>query len=170
MWPHRRPIRLPHPWASPGKNTGVGCHFLLQCMKVKSEREVAQSCLILSDPMDCSPPGSSVHGIFPGVGCHRQCKTKIRLTVWPLQPRKVTQHHSKLLYMYQGWQDLGHLLLNIPWKKSQVMMKFLNPKALPSYYLTSFRIKLICSLPRVLKGLIYLKSWMTTEMKAERSI
>ena len=62
---HRRqPTRLPHPWDSPGKNTGVGCHFLLQCMKVKSESEVTQSCLTLSDPMDCSPPGSSVHGIF----------------------------------------------------------------------------------------------------------
>ena len=53
-----------HPWDSPGKNTGVGCHFLLQCMKAKSESEVAQSCLTLSDPMDCSPPGSSIHGIF----------------------------------------------------------------------------------------------------------
>ena len=52
------------PWDSLGKNTGVGCHFLLQCMKVKSESEVAQSCPTLSDPMDCSPPGSSVHGIF----------------------------------------------------------------------------------------------------------
>ena len=63
--PHRRqPTRLPHPWDSPGKNTGVGCHFLLQCMKVKSESEVAQSCPTLRDPMDCSPPGSSVHGIF----------------------------------------------------------------------------------------------------------
>ena len=63
--PHRRQLtRLPRPWDSPGKNTGVGCHFLLQCMKVKSEREVAQSCLTLSDPMHCSPPGSSVHGIF----------------------------------------------------------------------------------------------------------
>ena len=63
--PHRRqPIRLPHPWDSPGKNTGVGCHFLLQCMKVKSESEVAQSCPILRDPMDCSLPGSSIHGIF----------------------------------------------------------------------------------------------------------
>ena len=61
---HRQqPTRLPHPWDSPGKNTGVGCHFLLQCMKVKSEREFAQSCLTLSDPMDCSLPGSSVHGI-----------------------------------------------------------------------------------------------------------
>ena len=56
--------QAPRPWDSPGKNTGVGCHFLLQCMKVKSEREVAQSCPTLSDPMDCSPPGSSVHGIF----------------------------------------------------------------------------------------------------------
>ena len=63
--PHRRqPTRLPRPWDSPGKNTGVGCHFLLQCMKVNSESEVAQSCLTLSDPMDCSLPGSSVHGIF----------------------------------------------------------------------------------------------------------
>ena len=62
---HRRqPTRLPHPWDSPAKNTGVGCHFLLQCMKVKSESEVAQSCLTLSDPMDHSLPGSSIHGIF----------------------------------------------------------------------------------------------------------
>ena len=63
--PHRwQPTRFPHPWDSPGKNTGVGCHFLLQCMKVKSESEVAQSCPTLSDSMDCSPPASSVHGIF----------------------------------------------------------------------------------------------------------
>ena len=63
--PHRRqPTRLPRPWDSPGKNTGVGCHFLLQCVKVKSESEVAQSCPTLSDPMDCRLPGSSVHGIF----------------------------------------------------------------------------------------------------------
>ena len=63
--PHRRqPTRLPHPWDSLGKNTGVGCHFLLQCMKVKSKSEVAQLCPTLSDPMDCNPPGSSIHGIF----------------------------------------------------------------------------------------------------------
>ena len=65
VWPYRwQPTRLPRPRDSPGKNTGVGSHFLLQCMKVKSESEVAQSCPTLSDPMDCSPPGSSVHGIF----------------------------------------------------------------------------------------------------------
>ena len=61
---HRRqPSRLPHPWDSPGKNSGVGCHFLLQCRKVKSESEDAQLCLTLSDPMDCSLPGSSIHQI-----------------------------------------------------------------------------------------------------------
>ena len=85
MQPYRwQPTRLPHPWDSPGKNAAVGCHFLLQCMKVKSESEVAQSCPTLSDPMDCSLPGSSVLGIFQarvlewylityhptGVGCH----------------------------------------------------------------------------------------------------
>ena len=62
---HRQqPTRFPHPWDSLGKNTGVGCHFLLQCMKVKSESEVAQSCPTPRDPMDCSLPGSSAHGIF----------------------------------------------------------------------------------------------------------
>ena len=60
--PQMAATRLPHPWDSPGKNTGVGCHFPLQCMKMKSESEIAQSCPTLSDPMDCSPPGSSVHG------------------------------------------------------------------------------------------------------------
>ena len=58
------PPDFPLPWDSPGKNTGVGCHFLLQCMKVKSESEVAQSCPTLSDPTDCSLPGFSIHGIF----------------------------------------------------------------------------------------------------------
>ena len=65
--PHRwQPTRLPRRWDSPGKNSGVGCHFLLQRMKVKSESEVAQSCPTLSDPMDCSPPGS------PSLGFSRQ--------------------------------------------------------------------------------------------------
>ena len=65
VWPHiGQPIRLPGPWDSPGKNTGVGCHFLLQCMTVKSESEVAQLCPTLRDPMDCSLPGSLVPGTF----------------------------------------------------------------------------------------------------------
>ena len=63
--PHRRqPTRLRRPWDSPGENTKVDCHFLLQCMKVKSESEVVQSCPTLCDRMDCSLPGSSAHGIF----------------------------------------------------------------------------------------------------------
>ena len=72
--PIDQPTRLPYPWDSPGKNTGVCCHFLLQCMKVKSDSEVTQLCPTLSDPMDCGPPGSSVHGIFQARvlegGCH----------------------------------------------------------------------------------------------------
>ena len=63
--PHRwQPTRLPRPWDSPGKNTGMGCHFLLLCMKVKNESEVTQLCLTLRDPMDCTLLGSSIHGIF----------------------------------------------------------------------------------------------------------
>ena len=65
VWPHRwQPTRLPRPWDSPGNNTGVCCHFVLQWVKVKRESEVAQLCPTLSDPMDCSLPGSSIHGIF----------------------------------------------------------------------------------------------------------
>ena len=62
----QQPTRLPRPWDSPGKNPGVGCHFLLQCMKVKSESEVSQLCPTPSNPMGCSLPGSSLHGIFQG--------------------------------------------------------------------------------------------------------
>ena len=73
--PHKQqPTRLPCPWDSPGKNTGVGCHFLLQCMKVKSESEVAQSCLTLSDPMDCG------HQAPPSKGFSRQeCQSGVPL-------------------------------------------------------------------------------------------
>ena len=64
-WPHRRqPTRLLYTWVSPGKNTRVGCHFPLQCMKVKSQSEVTQLCPTLRDPIDCRLPGSSIHGIF----------------------------------------------------------------------------------------------------------
>ena len=67
----RQPTRLLCLWDSPGKSTGVGCHFLLQCMKVKSESEIVQSCPTLSDPVDCSLPGSSIHGIFQARGLER---------------------------------------------------------------------------------------------------
>ena len=99
MWPHRRqPTRLPRPWDTPGKNAGVGCHFLLQCVKVKSESEVAQSCRTLSDPIDSSPPGSSVHGIFQaGVlewGCVPLHSYKYRLLQkWPTPCFPLTTLH-----------------------------------------------------------------------------
>ena len=85
--PHRgQPTRLRHPWDSLGKNTGVGCHFLLQCMKVKSENEVAQSCLTLHDPMDCSPSGSSVHEIF-----------QVRVLEWGAIAFSITVLESKIV-------------------------------------------------------------------------
>ena len=89
--PHRQqPTRLPRPWNSPGKNTGVGCHFLLQCMKVKSESEVAQSCPTLHDPMDWSLPGSSTHGIFQARvlewGAIAWSKLLLRLSALPFFP------------------------------------------------------------------------------------
>jgi len=95
--PHRRqPTRLPSPWDSPGKNTGVGCHFLLQCMKVKSESEVAHSCPTLSDPMDCSLPGSSIHGIFQArvlewgaIAFSTQCRAAISISKTVSLPPKI---------------------------------------------------------------------------------
>ena len=99
--PHRRqPTRLPRPWDSPGKNTGVGCYFLLQCTKVKSESKVTQSCLTLLDPMDCSLPGSSAHVIFQestGVGCHALLQGT---------------------FLTQGWNP--HLLHVLPWQASSL--------------------------------------------------
>ena len=95
--PHRRQsTRLSHPWGSPGKNTGVGCHFLLQCMKVKSESEVTQSCPTLSDPMDCSPPGSSAHGIFQARVVHN---SSYLMTL----PRKIFNLLTISSYLYSGF-------------------------------------------------------------------
>ena len=94
-----QPMRLPCPWDSPGKNTGVGCHFLLQCMKVKSESEVVQSFLTLSDPMDCSPPGSSVHGIFQarvlewGAIAFSIIRTPVLSNVGPSHMTSFNAHH-----------------------------------------------------------------------------
>ena len=103
--PHRRqPTRIPRPWDSPGKNTGVGCHFLLQFRKVKSESEVAQSCPTLSDPMDFSLPGSSIHGIFQarvvewGAIAFSNMGTTIPQTMW----------HSQRIYVSGlTWKSLN---------------------------------------------------------------
>jgi len=121
--PHRRqPTRLRRPWDSPGKNTGVGCHFLLQSMKVKSEREVAQSCPTLRDQMDCSLPGSSVHGISQArvrVGCH--CLLRL-VTQWcPIfcNPRLLCPWNSPGKNTWVGshslLQGLNPVLLHCRW-------------------------------------------------------
>ena len=97
VWPHRRqPTGLPHPWDSPGKNTGVGCHFLLQCMKVKSESEVAQSCPTLSDHVNCSLPGSSVHGIF-----------QARVLEWvAIAFSQKSPQRWLILLVFRAWQEM----------------------------------------------------------------
>ena len=93
VWPHRQqPTSLPCPWNSPGKNTGVGCHFLLQCMKVKSESEVAQSCLTLRDPIDGSPPGSPIPGIL-----------QARTLVWVAGLIKSRKNFSFFLPFLSSW-------------------------------------------------------------------
>ena len=100
--PHRRqPTRLPRPRDSPGKNTGVGCHFLLQCMKVKSESEVAQSCPTLSDPMDWSLPGSSIHGIFQGKEHWSGVSLPSPLYIW-------LSSNSSWEYSYQRFTKYTH--------------------------------------------------------------
>ena len=107
--PHRwQPIRLPCPLDSLDKNTGVGFHVLVQCMKVKSESEVTQSCLTLSDPMDCSLPGSSIHGIFQArvlewVGIAFSEKT---LTTWKESDDQSRQHAKKQRHYFAN-KDLS---------------------------------------------------------------
>ena len=103
--PHRRqPTRLPRPWDSPGKNTGVGCHFLLQYMKVKSE--VAQSCPTLSDPMDCSLPGSSVHGIFQARALEHSIKSRSFRVSKPEIRLSLLCHNSAILRSYLTFSKL----------------------------------------------------------------
>ena len=101
--PHRwQPTRLPHPWDSPGKNTGVGCHFLLQCMKVKSESEVAQLCPTLSNPMDFSLPGSSVHGIFQARVLEWVAIAFSELTVWCIASQIPYNHTVEVTNRFKG--------------------------------------------------------------------
>ena len=110
MRPHRRqPSRLLCPWDSPGKNTGVGCHFLLQCMKMKSESEVTPSCPTLWDPMDCSLPCSSAHRIF-----------QARVLEWVATAFSVRSYEPcENLILVPGerkWKSLCHLrLFATPW-------------------------------------------------------
>ena len=127
--PHRpQPTRLPRPWDSPGKNTGVDCHFLLQCMEVKSESEVAQSRLTPSDPVDCSPPGSSVHGIgqarVTGVGCH--CLLQLDV----LDNTKLRSFNFQLLLKTNQYSFFPAQLVKIPVFKEDNLMYLPNTKML----------------------------------------
>ena len=120
--PHRwQPTSLLCPWDSPGKNTGVGCHFPLQCMKVKSESEVAQSCPTLSDPMDCSLPGSSIHGIF-----------QARVLEWVAIVTQVyclciSCHQQKLMPFFMGYFEAFLVLLFLG------LIVFLSEKAMATH-------------------------------------
>ena len=117
--PHRRqPTRLPRPWDSPGKNTGVGCHFLLQCMQVKSQSEVAQLCPTLSDPMDCSLPGSSIHGIFQARVLEWDAiafssHTSYALSIWAYKSgvREISSPVFEVLLKYSPI----HSFMYVPW-------------------------------------------------------
>ena len=95
--------RLRHPWDSPGKNTGVGYHFLFQCMKVKSEREVAQSCPTLCDPMDHSLPGSSVHGIFQARVLEWGAMTLVQMNSGALSESRKVRMLGRISH---GWADV----------------------------------------------------------------
>ena len=109
VWPHRRqPTSLPCPWDSPGKNTGVSCHFLLQCMKVKSESEVTQSCPTLSDPMDCSLPGSSIHGIFQARVLEWGAIAFSATSLWHLL---INRKASRVDMLWEAWKKATHVLL-----------------------------------------------------------
>ena len=104
--PETAAYQAPRPWESPGKNTGVGCHFLLQCRKVKSESEVAEWCLTLSDPMDCSLPGSSVHGIAEG----RTQLSDFTFTFhFPALEKEMATHSSVLAWRIPGTEEPGGL-------------------------------------------------------------
>ena len=107
--PHRwQPTRILCPWDSPGKNTEVGCHFLLQCMKVKSESEVTQSCPTLNDPMDFSPPGSSIHGIFQARvlewGAIAFSRSNLAHTY-----KSYHRYLSFSIWLHSIWQSLGQI-------------------------------------------------------------
>ena len=134
---HEAPLR---PWDSPGKNTGVGCHFLLQCIKVKSESEVAQLCPTLCDPMDCSLPGSSIHGIFQarvlewGAIAFSVATLQLMLKVYAQAwTEKAMAPHSSTLAWRIPWmeepgrlQSMGSLRVGDDWVTSLSLFTFMH--------------------------------------------
>ena len=124
---HRRqPTRLPCPWDSPGKNTQVGCHFLLQCMKVKSESEVAQSFLTHSDPKDYSPPGSSVHGIF-----------QAKVLEWVAIAFSAGKEEKRKMKLYQHRSKLSSIITSLYGSFSPALQVF-QVNSLPYLKLRNF--------------------------------
>ena len=120
---------MSHPWDSPGKNIGVGCHFLLQCMKVKSESEVTQLSLTLSDPMDCSLPGSSIHGIF-----------QARVLEWGAIA--FSRYIDDTTIMAKSEEKLKSLLMTVKEESEKVGLKFniQRTKIMASGPITSWQI------------------------------
>ena len=155
VWPRRwRPTRLLCPWDSPGKNTGVGCHFLLQYKKVKSESEVAQLCPTLSDPMDCSLPGSSIHGIFqarvlgwgaiasPSIICtclqtilFRGFYTCSTLCLEGSSPRYLSDMFPHLIHLCCNIISPGRFYLNTITKRTLFMALYSLPLVLKFYFI-----------------------------------
>ena len=153
--PHRRqPTRLHHPWDSPAKNTGVGCHFLLQCMKVKSESEVAQSRPTPNDPMDCSLPGPSVHGIcqarvlewgaiaFSELRGHRGAKPidwtlfasvcpKISISSWIKETNYIVSHWKGISLNFTKSKHLKKYIPTFDRKISEYIQRLCNLKGNP---------------------------------------
>ena len=147
--PHRQqPTRLPCPWDSPGKNTGVGCHFLLQCMKVKSESEVTQSCPTLSDPMDCSLPGSSIHGILQarvlewapkGLSSQSYGFSSFPVVMYGCESWTIKKAERQRIDAFELW--CWTRLLRVPWtarRSNQSILKEISPE----YSLEGLMLKL----------------------------
>ena len=133
VWLHRwQPTRLPRPWDSPGKNTGVGCHFLLQYMKGKSEREVVQLCPTLWDPVNCSLPGSSIHGIF-----------QARILEWgaiSFSYRKLNIYFCFIDYA-KAFDCVDHnKLWKIPWTKEPGRLQFMGSWRVSYDWVTSLSL------------------------------
>ena len=146
--PHRQqPTRLLRPWDSPGKNTRVGCHFLLQCMKVKSESEVAQSCPTLSDPMDYSLPDSSVRGIsqarvlewgaiaFFMLTCYLLTTSFFRKYDQFSSCEHVMKTHQVRLMKIDWWNGRDWLILNLKIILRNIFFKKLPVKCIQSFNL-----------------------------------
>ena len=122
--PHRwQPTRLPRPWDSPSKNTGVGCHFLLQCMKAKRASEVILSCPSLSNPMDCSLPGSSVHGIF-----HARVLEWVAIALFEGDPQQIV---NQKVWQWTWSLEFYHRLSLIDWKSGSGWREYKVERTLP---------------------------------------